>query len=533
MNKVTYKFAIIKGRKNLYNGQMKIEEKEISPGDMPVLVPGGKDGLIMYGTPNRKLVERLVNCNVCETPEMIGERLQKIEIKKETGNQFINDDGQFMHTRFAEWLYKESGHYFLLIRENDEMYYYKDGIYIPKGETYIGEIVQDKVDWEASLSTTHVREITGNMKRSCTEGLEIMKGAPNYIACKNGLLNLETKKLIPHSPEHYTFKKIPWNYNPKATCHNIDNLIEKLIPEVDGKIKLDTMLGYTLINSYIYNKIFFIYGPPGTGKTTIINIIQNMLGDGNYSSVRLHDLINEKFMRVQLVNSYANFSGDASNTPIMDGSILKILSGDGKMDIDKKNVPDPITLANTCKLIIDTNEPPRFDTNDDALYRRFIHIYFDQVVHKDDKKPDFMKPLLTEFEMEGLFARAVENAHMILTKKDPFEDMGIEDTKHKHEINSWGVIDDFKRRHVSIITDHAEDDIFEVVSDVWLAFNAYMNYTKIPDRDRIKTNKFYKLFREKCDLNKPINKTRNGVTRKVYENIQLHGVKVRLKGFNK
>jgi len=532
MNKSIYKFAIVKGRKGLYNGEMKRIQSKIAKDDIPRLVPGGKD-MLVYGTPNRKLVQHLVDIHLCETPEMIMEEIKKAEVRKERAGEFINEEGAFMHTKFAEWLYKESNHYFLLIRENDELYYYKDGIYVPNGESYIGEIIQSKIDWQANISTAHVREIIGNIKRSCVRELDVMKGHKNLITCKNGVVDLMTMELLPSSPEQYSFKRVPLNYNPDAICHNIDDLIYKLIPDEDVQYKLDIMIGYTLINSYLYNKIFFLYGPPGTGKTTIINIIAEMLGDENISSVRLHDLIERPFMRVDLINSYANFSGDASNEPIKDGSVLKILSGDGRMSIDKKNVPNPISLKNSCKLIIDTNEMPAFDSNDDALYRRFIRIVFSNVIPKEDKTSNFMEALLLKDELEGLFARAVEMAHIILTTPDPFIEMSIAESKTEHEINSWNVVDDFIRMHVTIIHDHEEDDIFEINSDVWVEFKSFMDRQHVSARERVSVSKFYELFQKKCDIEKPKRKMMKGVSKKVYYEINMHDMRTLRKGFTR
>jgi len=446
---------------------------------------------------------------------------------------FVTEDQRFIPRNFAKWVDEMSDYHFVNIRETDELFYYDNGIYIPHGDKYVGEMVQREVGWDANVTTANVKEVLGYIKRLNTYGIDCMSSVQNMLVCGNGVLDLITLELHPHSHENFAFKGITWNYNPEAKCPIFDELINKLLPDTDAEYVIHTMIGYTLINSYLYNQIFFLHGLPGTGKTTVVNIIRHLLNVENTSNILLHDLLYRPFMRVGLIGCFANFSPDASNEKIEDASVLKGLSGDGYMDIDKKNVPNPIKLQNTAKLIIDTNDMPAFNFRDDALHRRLIRVNFRYVVPEEDKSAGYMKSLLTQDEMEGILARGVTEAHRILTTENPFDRMPIEKSKEDYEANTYGIVDEFIYRHIQIIRDHPEDDIFETQPDIWLQFRAFAEKQDIKVTEIPKVVKFNNLFRLKCGLDMPKNKSKNGVTKKVYYDVSLTNVDTRLKGFTK
>lgn len=533
---VMYRFIVRKGKTMKYNQILKSIKLDYPKNDMPMpdISIHNKE---VFKTPNKKLCDYLIDIgyvtDLNEFKDRIAAKQQNKEDNIINGNTFINEDGIFMYNVFAEWLHNESGHYFVRIRQTKSMYYYKDGIYVPFGETFIEEIIHDYIGWDAVVTTNHVQEIINYIKRACTQDIDVMTAHNNTIVCKNGVIDLKTKKLTPNTPENFAFHRVPCNYVPDAKCPEIDGLISKLIPDEKQAGKVYTMVGYTLIDSYIYNKIFFLFGPPGTGKTSVTNIITKMLGTNSVSAVRLHDLIRRPFMRVALIDSMVNFCGDASNTPIKDASILKVLSGDGRMDVDMKNVPIPLKLQNCSKIVIDTNSMPEFDRRDKALHRRFVKIPFNVVVSESDKSSDYMAALSTESEMEGLLSKAIDEAHLILTTENPFKSLSIDDEQSDYESQIWNIVDEFIGTHIQIIPEMVDPDVFETQSDIWIQFKTFCDGKDMSIIDRPKVREFNKMLRSKCELEMPTSVSRNKVTKKVYRTVNLINVNVPLLGFVK
>lgn len=530
-----YKFVVKKGKTIKYNNILRVIKSQYSQSDIPVpdISVYNND---VFMTPNKKLYDYLIDIgyvvDLNKFKEFVKEKRKKQDVDKLNKNMFISEEGTFLYTVFSEWLYKKSDHYFIRIRQTDDIYYYKDGIYIPFGESFIEEIIQREIGWEAIITKNHVSEIVSYMKRLCTREIDIMTSHDNMITCKNGVVNLKTKVLSEHSPKNYAFHKVPWDYVPDAKCPVVDELTNRLVPENNQNDKIYNMIGYALIDSYIYNKIFFLFGPPGTGKTSITNIVAKLFGVDSVSNIRLDDLIKRPFMRIGLLNSCINFCGDASNTPIKDASIMKVLSGDGRMDVDMKNVAMPIKLQNRSKIVIDTNNMPDFDKRDLALHRRFVKIPFNVVLKESEKSADYMDALSTRKEMEGLLVKAIDAAHMILTTENPFKTMSVEEEQHDYEMQIWNVVDDFMATHIQIIPKIVDPDVFTTQGDIWVQFKEFAKSKDISAADLPKVIGFNRQFRKKCDLDEAMGKTVKGVTKRGYYTIKLINVNVELLGFD-
>ena len=504
-----YNFVITRGKKGYYDNELKRIKSNYPKSSLPIPYMS-EDGITVLSTSDKDLYSHLCSIGFIESLDVYKKNIHKdieiqkqlIEIRSKAGDisEFVGPKGGFLDNKFAKWLHEESGYHFLRIRQTDDVYYYKDGIYVKYGKVEIENIIHDKVDNECVIQIHHINEIISYIKRSTIVDIDIMQMHSERVACKNGVVDIRTMKLHPHSPENYMFTMIPWNYNTDAECPEFDELIDKLLPIELEKYKLNIMIGYPLINSYIYNKIFFLEGVPGSGKTSLINIIQKVYGEGNNSHITLHNLINRPFMSAGLIGSYANFSGDASDERIKDAAILKVLSGESWMDLDMKNVALPIKYKNTAKLIIDTNNMPEFQMNDDGIFRRIIQISFRDPIQESEKTSDYKVKYETKFEMEGILLKAVQAANIILTDDNPFKSTSIILTKEAYENTRINVIDHFISSHVQLYTDpdHIEDN-FEVMSDVWTSFKDYCEIQNIGSDRRPGVNIFYKSFVLKCN----------------------------------
>ena len=75
----------------------------------------------------------------------------------------------------------------------------------------------------------------------------------NIINVKNGLLNIATRRLRPHSPDYLSIKQFPVVYNPQAQPKRLVQFLRE-VQDVRGVLTVAKMLGYVLMSSSKYEK---------------------------------------------------------------------------------------------------------------------------------------------------------------------------------------------------------------------------------------------------------------------------------------
>src|SRR4029077_19956217 len=112
------------------------------------------------------------------------------------------------------------------------------------------------------------------------------------IACQNGLLDINTHTLLPHSPLFFCVNSLPFDFNPKALPpQRWLALLDELWPnDQQSKCTLQEIFGVSLTSDTRHQKIFSIVGPTRSGKGTIGDTLSNLLGRENVASPTMASL---------------------------------------------------------------------------------------------------------------------------------------------------------------------------------------------------------------------------------------------------
>ncbi|MBU2492380.1 MAG: hypothetical protein KJ571_07105 [Bacteroidetes bacterium] len=228
---------------------------------------------------------------------------------------------------------------------------------------------------------------------------------------KNGLYNLQTGKLSPHERSYKTNVQFPVEYVPNAECKlfikTLDEIFESRQDVVDYFLK---WMLYTLMPTYEVQKALFMYGKGRNGKSLLMDIWSALIGQDNVSNQEFNKLAEDKDHSVfQLIDKYANFSREIS-TLEKDSHLFKTLTG--KDVISARQIyGKPVDFKNKARLIISTNQLPKFKLIDQAVLRRIDIINFGkQFDLKDDKILD--KKLINE--LPGILNLVLSKAHEII-----------------------------------------------------------------------------------------------------------------------
>jgi P4 family phage/plasmid primase-like protien len=302
------------------------------------------------------------------------------------------------------------------MRDSKEVYFYQDGVYLRGGKDKLEKLLVKNL---GSYLSGHARtEILRQVKIMTYSDREELEPASHLINVENGVLDIKERSLMSHSPEYFFTTKLPVTYNPDAECPEIKQFFHEIVEGRDVGV-LEEMIGYCLLRDYPKAKAFLLLGDGANGKSTLISLIEEFLGEDNYSSLPLQK-IGQRFQTRYLYGKLANMDADLSSKSLHDLSVFKRATGDDTLFADVKN-KDAFEFVNYAKLIFSANQYPSVKSSDPGFpfYRRWIVIRFPyNFTDKDDQNPDAdplkKERITTQEELSGLLNIAIEGLHRVM-----------------------------------------------------------------------------------------------------------------------
>lgn len=357
--------------------------------------------------------------------------------------------------------------------EKGEIFYYsdKEGIYKEDGRFFIQNLVQK---YGGSLVRNfHISEITGIIRRTTFAEREELYSAPPELCClNNGILNLNTKELIPHSRDIVFTQKVPIDYNKEDKCPLILKFLNEILEEEDISI-IQEYIGYFLYRDAIVKKAMILNGLHDTGKSTLIKLIIKFIGKSNCSEIPLHKLCKDKFSIADMEHKLLNFYDDLSTNDVSDISVLKVITGMGYIDAEKK-FRDRYKFKPYAKQLFATNKIPNVKDSDDAYYSRWIPINLNKQIPEDKRDPHLIQKITSKSEMSGFLNWALEGLDRLLENKRLSYNKTPEDIKKIMEYSS-NPVSAFQQ---DLLIPNNNDWISK--DDMYNIFLIYANYNGLP-----------------------------------------------------
>jgi P4 family phage/plasmid primase-like protien len=337
---------------------------------------------------------------------------------------------------------------FKTFKDTEEILYYdlKRGIYISGGESLIKSQAEKEMP---EISTNQVNEILNHIIRRTYTDRKEFDSKPEILNLKNGLLDIRTKELKEHTPDHLSLKQWPMPYNPEVGFPKRILQFFREIQDRKGVITLIKMFGYILmIHSAKYEKAFMFIGIGDNGKSVLIKLIDAFVALENRSCVKLQDLTKDRFMAAKFFNKTVNTYADIPSTDIVDSSLFKILvSGDSLYGQNKYS--QVFDFRNYAKLIFSANKIPRsYDDDEFAYFRRWVILQFNRKFEGINKDRDLIDKLTTEEELSGLLNLALCGLKK-LESDGGFEDIPIDKIKKEYE-REYDSINNFLKEECTI-----------------------------------------------------------------------------------
>lgn len=284
---------------------------------------------------------------------------------------------------------------------------YRSGVYRYIDNEYVLQMIADQLGPASKPSTRSavMSELQIGHSTLIPEG-ESPNRNRRHVNLRNGIFNIDTGELMPHSPDCLSTIQLPLNYDPFAVCPRWLQFIDEIQPEPESRLILQEIAGLALIgDAPRYERCWWLYGSGGNGKGRYLNVIAKMIGDDNVSATRLQDL-SKPFHAIRLYNKLINISTEVISGDVAETDIFKqVVSGDLIEDAFKHQ--NPIRFRPFCLLLFSLNELPTIYDTSDAFYNRIGILKFPVNFREDPRHDPYLDDKLLA-ELDGIFLWALD-----------------------------------------------------------------------------------------------------------------------------
>ena len=277
-------------------------------------------------------------------------------------------------------------------------YIYQHGIYCPDiGGTILKSKIQ-KCLYPQFIRSNTVERIYRLflMDDEIAVKADEMNNFPKHWICfKNGFYDPITKELYPLAPSYRSLNQIPHTFIPyeRPRGDTVDEWLEFIAPDPDDREMLLQFMGYSLTIDSRQQKFLVLVGSGGSGKSTLINMLEYIVGSDNISNISLKEL-NQRFASYGLVGKLVNSCADLEISALEDVSLVKKLLGEDSIRGEQKG-KDSFFFKPYAKHIFSTNQlGVILSEQTNGFFRRLLILKMDRL--PDKAKADFFETLQKE-----------------------------------------------------------------------------------------------------------------------------------------
>lgn len=130
-----------------------------------------------------------------------------------------------------------------------------------------------------------------------------------FIPCRNGMLRLSDRMLLPFAPSYRRRNKLAVDYVKDQTCPMFLDLLMRPALAEDELDLLQRWCGLALIGVNLAQRMIILTGTAGGGKGTFIRVLSGIIGPENLGSLR-PNLLGERFELGRLMGKSLLYGAD-------------------------------------------------------------------------------------------------------------------------------------------------------------------------------------------------------------------------------
>lgn len=271
---------------------------------------------------------------------------------------------------------------------------------------------QKVIDWTyRSESYHHIIHAIELAKAKLPVTISEFDRWPTLLNTRNGTIDLQTGKLIPHDRAQLHSKVCDVEFHSKAKAPAFQKFLRRIVPNADTRTFLQRWIGYCLTGLISEQAFVIAWGAGKNGKSTLTSLLQYVLGP--YCQQAPQDLLlASKYERhptelADLRGARLVLCGETPVDAPLDEAKVKALTGGDRIKarVMRGNF---FEIDPTWKLILATNYKPRIQGTDEGIWRRVHLLPFTVTISEAERDSRLIEKLRDE--ASGVLAWAVQGA---------------------------------------------------------------------------------------------------------------------------
>lgn len=362
---------------------------------------------------------------------------------------------------------------------------YNNGSYKEESVVFLDKIILDyftknKINKHLTDAgiTSKLNLIKKHIKGETYCSIKEFNNYGNLINVRNGLIdisNIDNFKFLPHDPKYKLTIQIPTVFDVDAKCPNISKFIQEYAG-IDDEDLIYESFGNALIGDpNRFQKFIIFFGEGATGKSTTLDILRKLLGSNNCASESLQDLIYSDFAGANLEHNLANIHGDLPDRYLKRAGIIKVLTGERHITINRK-YGKRYKTKNTAMMFYSCNKIPITYDQTTAFFRRVNLKQYTNIIPEESRIDNYLDKIINEGELSGLLNLAL-NGLKTLCKRGHYDPKYSKDVQKTWEEFSQPLIQFFDK-----YCEFESNDVNFIIEkkDLLYVFNQFLNSLKFP-----------------------------------------------------
>jgi putative DNA primase/helicase len=192
--------------------------------------------------------------------------------------------------------------------------------------------------------------------------------------------------------------QLPFAYDEAARCPLFDRYLARVLPDISSQKVLSEFLGWIFLKDLKLEKFLLLYGGGHNGKSVIFDIVNQLLGEENITSLGLSSLMKVE-KRFRLGHSLLNFGSEIKGN--CDADLFKKLASGEPVEA-RRLYSDVYTMRRYARLAFNTNVLPKDTEQTNGFFRCFLIIPFNETITAEEKDPDLASKIIAS-ELPGVF----------------------------------------------------------------------------------------------------------------------------------